>query len=213
MPRASRRARPTFLARACRGTAGGGSLPLLTNFEHQNLNAILLAMLAAATWQLTLGSALVAGALVGAATALKVFPALVIVYFIARRLLGGGHGRRAYRRGLERCRAARGIRRRGFVDLAQTFWRLSTSGWPVRGNNQSLIAAIDRLTSGANHAGVRVASEAPITMTVFVLDGSSAAMRVAGSDARATSDAHGGCRRDDGCHPAACDSALADSVG
>ena len=35
-------------------------LPLQTNFEHQNMNAVLLALLAGATWQLTLGSAAVA---------------------------------------------------------------------------------------------------------------------------------------------------------
>ena len=40
-------------------------LPLQTNFEHQNMNALLLALLAGATWQLTLGSAAVAGLLIG----------------------------------------------------------------------------------------------------------------------------------------------------
>ena len=54
----------------------------------------------------------------------------------------------------------------GFTDLARTFWRLGNSGWPVRGNNQSLIAAIDRLTIGhfgtADLSGVRGASEAPL---------------------------------------------------
>jgi len=144
-------------------------LPLLTNFEHQNLNAILLALLTAATWQLTLGSALVAGALVGAATALKVFPALVILYFIARRYWAAATVAALTAGGLSVVVPLGVYGVNGFVDLAQTFWRLSTSGWPVRGNNQSLVAAIDRLTSGANHAGVRLASEAPITMTVFVL--------------------------------------------
>ena len=49
------------------------------------MNALLLALLAGATWQLTLGSAAVAGLLIGIATALKAFPALAILYLAARR--------------------------------------------------------------------------------------------------------------------------------
>ena len=59
----------------------------------------------------------------------------------------------------------------GFMDLARTFWRLGNSGWPVRGNNQSLVAAIDRLTTGhfgsGDVSGVRVAAEAPAAATIF----------------------------------------------
>ncbi len=60
-------------------------LPAQTNFEHQNMNALLFALLAGATWQLTLGSTVLAGVLVGTATALKAFPALLILYLAARR--------------------------------------------------------------------------------------------------------------------------------
>ena len=38
------------------------------------MNALLLALIAAAAWQMTLGFATAAGILVGIATALKVFP-------------------------------------------------------------------------------------------------------------------------------------------
>ena len=59
----------------------------------------------------------------------------------------------------------------GFRDLARTFWRLGNSGWPVRGNNQSLVAAIDRLTTGpfgiGDVSGVRGAAEAPVAATIF----------------------------------------------
>ena len=48
-------------------------LPLQTNFEHQNMNALLLAFIAGATVQLLIGSWIVAGMLIGVATALKVF--------------------------------------------------------------------------------------------------------------------------------------------
>ncbi len=60
-------------------------LPLQTNFEHQNMNALLLAFIAGATVQLLVGSAIVAGVFIGVATALKAFPALLIVYLLVRR--------------------------------------------------------------------------------------------------------------------------------
>jgi hypothetical protein len=147
-------------------------LPLQTNFEHQNMNALLLALLAGATWQLMLGSAAVAGLLVGIATALKVFPALAIVYLAARR-----HWTAAMAATAAACvlsvlmpTAIYGVA--GFSDLARTFWRLSNSGWPIRGNNQSLIAALDRFalgpwSAGVDLAGVRVGGEAPLTMMLF----------------------------------------------
>ena len=61
-------------------------LPALTNFEHQNMNALLLALIAGATWQT---DARVLPRLQGSLSALprrlKVFPALLILYFVARR--------------------------------------------------------------------------------------------------------------------------------
>ena len=60
----------------------------------------------------------------------------------------------------------------GFTDLVETFWRIGNSGWPIRGNNQSLIAALDRLTLGlvqtpVNAAGVREAADAPMALALF----------------------------------------------
>ena len=62
----------------------------------------------------------------------------------------------------------------GFTDLVKTFWRLGNSGWPIRGNNQSLIAALDRLTLGfvptpVNAAGVREAADAPLALALFAV--------------------------------------------
>jgi hypothetical protein len=142
-------------------------LPLQTNFEHQNMNPVLLALVAGATWHLTWGSAIAGGVLIGSATALKAFPALLLVYLAVRRrwsaLLAAiasavlltilpvvSYGTTAYR------------------DLLAAFWRLGNSGWPVRGNNQSLVAALDRFTSGLHANGVRTAAEAPLVATVFV---------------------------------------------
>jgi alpha-1,2-mannosyltransferase len=147
-------------------------LPLQTNFEHQNINALLLALIAGATWQLTLGSAVVAGLLIGIATALKAFPGLLILYLAVRRYwtaaIAAAVSALVLTVGIPLTVYGVG----GFSDLARTFWRLGTSGWPIRGNNQSLIAAIDRLTmglvgNGFDGAGVRVAGDAPVATILF----------------------------------------------
>jgi alpha-1,2-mannosyltransferase len=143
-------------------------LPLLTNFEHQNLNALLLALLIAAIWQLSAGANVSAGFLIGVATALKAFPALVILYLIARRYWLAAIVAVLSAAVLNLLPLPMyGIG--GFAELARTFWRLSTSGWPVRGNNQSLVAVIDRVMSGQDGAGVRVASDAPEAVLVFAV--------------------------------------------
>ena len=144
-------------------------LPLLTNFEHQNLNALLFALLSAATWQLTMGSAIAAGVLVGTATALKAFPALVILYLLMRRYWTAALAAIVIAGLLTTAVPIAVYGADGFSDLARTFTRLSTSGWPVRGNNQSLVAAIDRAIGGVDHAGVRVASETPVATAVFAV--------------------------------------------
>jgi alpha-1,2-mannosyltransferase len=141
-------------------------LPLLTNFEHQNVNAVLLALLTGAMWQLSRGATLTAGLMIGVATALKAFPALVIVYLVVRRYWMAATVATLTAAVLNLA-ALPMYGTSGFIDLAQTFWRLSTSGWPVRGNNQSLVAVIDRVMSGISGAGVQVASDAPQTMIVF----------------------------------------------
>ena len=146
-------------------------LPLQTNFEHQNMNALLLALLAGATWQLTLGSAAVAGLFIGMATALKAFPALAIVYLAARRYWTAAIAATAsaFVLSVVMPTAVYGVA--GFSDLARTFWRLGSSGWPIRGNNQSLVAALDRVTLGLSPVSVdytvRGAADAPPTMILF----------------------------------------------
>jgi alpha-1,2-mannosyltransferase len=147
-------------------------LPLQTNFEHQNLNALLLALLAGATWQLMLGSAVVAGVLVGVATALKAFPALLVLYLAARRYWAAAFAATATAIVLTVAVPLPVYGRSGFADLLRAFWRLGNSGWPIRGNNQSLIAAIDRLTignfgEGFGAGGVRVLADAPLATILF----------------------------------------------
>lgn len=143
-------------------------LPLQTNFEHLNMNALLLGLLAGSTALLASGAMVAAGALVGVATALKAFPALLIVYFLAR-----GYWRA--------CIAAAatavvltmlpiGVYGAGSFAAQLLEWlRLGGSGWPIRGNNQSLIAALDRYTGAWGQAGVRQIADAPLAATLFGL--------------------------------------------
>jgi len=139
-------------------------LPLQTNFEHQNMNAVLLAILAGATWQLTLGSAAIAGVLIGFASALKIFPALFIAYLALRRYWTAAIAAVATALVLSILPVAV-YGASGFAEHVTTFARLSNSGWPVRVNNQSLIAVLDRWLLegggiGADLQGVHVMSEA-----------------------------------------------------
>ena len=136
------------------------------------MNALLLALLAGATWQLTLGSAVVAGVLIGTATALKAFPALLILYLAARRYWAAAIAATVSALVLSVVMPLAVYGAAGFSQLAQDFWRLGNSGWPVRGNNQSLIAALDRMTLGfsatsVDGAGVRVAGDAPASLLLF----------------------------------------------
>jgi alpha-1,2-mannosyltransferase len=59
--------------------------PLQSNFEYLNLTPILLALVVAAAAELEAGRDARAGAWIGLATAIKVFPALLLVYLAYRR--------------------------------------------------------------------------------------------------------------------------------
>jgi len=143
-------------------------LPLQTNFEHQNMNTVLLALLAAATWQLTIGSAIAAGVLVGIAIALKAFPALILIYLGLRQQWRASAAAITTAVVLSALPiVVYGID--GYRQLIADFVRLGRSGWPVRGNNQSLVAAIDRYFTGFAADGVRSAAEAPMAVTVFAV--------------------------------------------
>jgi alpha-1,2-mannosyltransferase len=135
-------------------------LPIQTNFEHQNMNALLLLLLAAASWFSIRGSMLAAGALIGSAAALKAFPILLVGYFAARREWRGLAAAIATASVLTVAPAiVYGIDAYG--ELLKTFAGLADSGWPIRGNNQSLIAAMDRWVNGFAMQGVRDPSQAP----------------------------------------------------
>ncbi|MEO7189793.1 MAG: glycosyltransferase 87 family protein [Vicinamibacterales bacterium] len=72
-------------SRAMLIAVAGIVLPTQTNFEHQNMNAVLLCLVGAAAWTAGRGRRGIAGLLIGAATALKAFPLLVVAYLMVKR--------------------------------------------------------------------------------------------------------------------------------
>jgi hypothetical protein len=119
-------------------------LPLQTNFEHQNMNPLLLALIAGATWMLVRGSSGAAGALLGVAIAIKAFPALLLIVLVCRQYWRAAATAVAVAIGLTLLPLPLyGVE--GYVQLLRDFQRLANSGFPARGNNQSLFAALDRL--------------------------------------------------------------------
>ena len=119
-------------------------LPAQTNFEHQNMNALLLAVTGAAAWSWTRGHSAASGALVGLAAALKAFPALLLVVFLVRRdwraLVSGvlvGVTLSASPALWYGAGALLPLFRR-WLDVS------AEGGWPTRVQNQSIVAMTSR---------------------------------------------------------------------
>ena len=142
-------------------------LPLQTNFEHQNMNPLLLALTGGAACALTRQRAVAAGSLIGFAAAIKVFPALLIVYFGLRRLwrpLAASVAVVATLTALPLLVYGR----EGFTQQLARWLEVGTGGWPTRGANQSLIAAIDRIVFSTPPA-VRRAADGTLPLTIYVV--------------------------------------------
>jgi alpha-1,2-mannosyltransferase len=121
----------------------GIAFPLQTNFEHQNMNVVLLALIGLAAWAVARERDTTAGLWIGVATALKAFPALLLVYLAVRQRW------RAFAAGVIAAGALTLLSALRFEpDVATTIrdWLdINARGsWPVRGNNQSLFALLAR---------------------------------------------------------------------
>lgn len=117
--------------------------PLQTNFEHQNLNVVLLAITGGAAWALASGRERRGGVLIGIAAALKAFPVLLALVLLVRRK-GAALSAIVTAVAVTVAAAARyGIA--GGIDVVAGWLALSAAGnWPIRGNNQSLFAMLAR---------------------------------------------------------------------
>jgi hypothetical protein len=138
--------------------------PLQANFQHQNLNVVLLAATGAAALASRRGKDGVAGFLVGAATAVKAFPGLLLAYFLVR-------GRyRAVAWGAVTATALTALPALwygpdGWQTMMRDWLQLSGSGgWPIRSHNQSLFAMIGRWLGpeGLTATGTLSHDESPV---------------------------------------------------
>ena len=124
------------------------ALPAQTNFEHQNMNALLLFLIGAGAMAIVRRFDIRAGALLGTAVALKAFPMLMLAALFVRRLWRVAAIGAAVTLGLTMLI----VFRYGPSASVQTFldWAAISlnGGWPTRAQNQSLFAALYRSWPG-----------------------------------------------------------------
>jgi alpha-1,2-mannosyltransferase len=130
------------------------SVPLQANFEYLNMNAILLALVVGASLDLVHGRDTRAGVWIGLATALKLFPGLLLVFC-------AGRGR--WRAGAVGAALALGLTALSLVAIGGSdapgvgarWWSLSVAGaWLPHVGNQSVAALVAR--SGGTQGLARV---------------------------------------------------------
>ncbi len=121
------------------------AVPLNRNFEDLNLNAILLALLVAAAADLAQGREARSGMWIGAATALKVFPGLLLIYLAYRRQWRGVAAGATVAAGL----TVGALLPYGVPGALRALGRWvangASTGWTLLGSNQSLAALTARL--------------------------------------------------------------------
>jgi alpha-1,2-mannosyltransferase len=154
-------------------------LPLQTNFEHQNLNSVLLALVGAAALWLRRDRQVASGVLVGVATALKAFPGLLILYLLAGRFWRAAAAAVATA-AVATASTALFYGTGQSVSLVRTWLAINQQGgWPIRGNNQSLFAMFGRYLGheGLGASGHLFAASDPLPY--WLAAGTSAALLVA----------------------------------
>jgi len=119
-------------------------LPTQTNFEHQNMNALLLCLMGAGAYALHRSMPLQAGVWFGIAAALKAFPAFVLVYLLVRgawRSVLAGVTTAAVLTSIAAIRYGGSM----FQLIADWLAVHRAGDWPIRLQNQSIYAAIHRV--------------------------------------------------------------------
>jgi alpha-1,2-mannosyltransferase len=137
--------------------------PLQTNFEHQNMNPVLLALTGAAALALARGRDTAGGVAIGVATALKVFPGLLLVYLLIRKRWKASVAG-ALTAGALTLLPVLQYGPEGMASEIRDWLAISAGGgWPIRGNNQSLFAMLARAfrPDGAFDTGHLLAADHP----------------------------------------------------
>ena len=163
------RAGRTHLALALAAVA----VPLQINFDYLNVNAVLLALVVAAAFDLDRGHDVRAGVWLGLATALKAFPGLLLLYVAYRRRWRAAATGTSVAIGLSvgalLTSGVSGALTSARVWLANS----STGGWVLHTRNQSLPALLSR--AGLPH-------EVAIAADLLLLALAAVALRRATSD-------------------------------
>ena len=157
--RFGRAGRP-YLATAIAAVA----VPLQTNFDYLNLNAVLLALVAAAGFDLAARRDTRAGVWLGIAAALKAFPALLLLYAAYRRRWRAA----AWGGGLALALSVCSLLPLGLTEAVTSarHWLASSAAgvWVVHPRNQSLPALLTR-------AGVPPSGVIAIDLALLILAG------------------------------------------
>jgi alpha-1,2-mannosyltransferase len=143
------------------------AVPLHRNFEDLNMNGFLLGLATAAARDLDAGHERRAGAWVGAAAALKLFPGLLLLYLAYRRRWRGVLTGAAVAVALSAAPLAP-YGATGALHEARAWLAASAAGvWGVRGSNQSLAALVARLHAPA--AAVLACDLAAVALALVAL--------------------------------------------
>jgi alpha-1,2-mannosyltransferase len=128
------------------------AVPLQINFDYLNLNAVLLALVVAAGFDLGRGRDVRAGVWLGFAAALKMFPALLLVYAAYRRRWRTAAVGAALTLALTVC-ALLPLGVQGALASGKSWLASSGTGvWVLHRRNQSLPALLNR--AGVPHPGI-----------------------------------------------------------
>ena len=144
------------------------AFPLQTQFEHQNLNVVLLALAAYGADALILKRPAAGGAALGIAAALKIYPVLALIWLAVRRQwLAFGAGVTAATALTIAPMLLRG--RHGYLTDVADFQALAGSGWPTRRANQSLVAMWGRYVYGEDPGGyAMLTTSQPVVLWLVV---------------------------------------------
>jgi alpha-1,2-mannosyltransferase len=143
------------------------AVPLHRNFEDLNLNAVLLALLVAAAYELRRGREGRAGAWIGAAAALKAFPVVWLVYLAYRRRWRALAIGIAVAAGLSLAPLLRYGVFGAFESLRDWLENSAPVAWTQGGSNQSLSTLATRLHLPG--AGVAILDLACVAVGVVAL--------------------------------------------
>jgi hypothetical protein len=124
------------------------ALPAQTNFEHQNMNALLLFLTGGGAMAAVRHADFKAGAFLGTAVALKAFPMLLPAALAARRLWRVAAIATASAVALTMLIVLRYGPEATFKTLQDWIAISLTGNWPTRAQNQSLFAALFRSWPG-----------------------------------------------------------------